>query len=197
LPKIAVDRQSSAARMKILVTGAGGQVGLDLLRVLQARGDEVHASDIALPESSVSLTSPWHRLDVTDAPPCHALVAEVRPECVFHLAAILSARGEADPQRTYAVNQTGTLNVLEACRQQEVRQVIFTSTIAAFGPPLPEPVGDDVALNPTTMYGVTKVAGELLGATTAPATASTSGPSASPACSPRSCPAAAPATTPR
>jgi threonine 3-dehydrogenase len=83
---------------------------------------------------------------------------------VFHLAAILSARGEADPQRTYAVNQTGTLNLLEACRQQEVRQVLFTSTIAAFGPPLPEPVGDDVALKPTTMYGVTKVAGELLGA---------------------------------
>ena len=149
--------------MKILVTGAGGQVGLDLLRVLQARGDEVHASDIAPPEHS-PVDVPWHRLDVTDAGSVHGLIEEVRPESVFHLAAILSARGEANPMRTYAVNQTGTLNLLETCRQLEVRQVLFTSTIAAFGPPLPEPVGDDVALKPTTMYGVTKVAGELLGA---------------------------------
>ncbi len=149
--------------MKILVTGAGGQVGLDLLRVLQARGDEVHASDIAPPEHS-PVDVPWHSLDVTNVGAVHELVEEVRPESVFHLAAILSARGETNPMRTYAVNQTGTLNLLETCRQLEVRQVLFTSTIAAFGPPLPEPVGDDVALKPTTMYGVTKVAGELLGA---------------------------------
>ena len=148
--------------MKILVTGAGGQVGLDLIRVLQARGDEVHASDIASPEDRRGV--PWHRLDVTDAAAVQALVASVRPEVVFHLAAILSARGEVDPMFTYAVNQTGTVNLLEACRKHEVRQMLFTSTIAAFGPPLPEPVGDDVALRPTTMYGVTKVAGELLGA---------------------------------
>ena len=152
--------------MKILVTGAGGQVGLDLLRILQARGDEVHASDVAPVHADAGaevrgLT--WHRLDVTAAAEVHALVGALRPEAVFHLAAILSARGEADPQRTYAVNQGGTVNVLEACRQHGVRQVIFTSTIAAFGPPLPDLVPDDVALHPTTMYGVTKVAGELLG----------------------------------
>jgi threonine 3-dehydrogenase len=149
--------------MKILVTGAGGQVGLDLLRLLHDRGDDVHASDVA-PPAERDAGVPWYRLDVTDAAATARLVADVRPERVFHLAAILSARGEVDPLRTYAVNQTGTLNLLEACRQHDVRQVIFTSTIAAFGPPLPEPVGDDVGLHPTTMYGVTKVAGELLGA---------------------------------
>jgi threonine 3-dehydrogenase len=149
--------------MKILVTGAAGQVGLDLLRLLHDRGDDVHASDVA-PPTVRDPAVPWYRLDVTDAAAFARLVADVRPERVFHLAAILSARGEADPLRTYAVNQTGTLNLLEACRQHDVRQVVFTSTIAAFGPPLPEPVGDDVALRPTTMYGVTKVAGELLGA---------------------------------
>lgn len=157
--------------MKILVTGAGGQVGLDLLRLLHDRGDEVHASDVAPPPHGPpglgavrDPAVPWYRLDVTDASAFSRLVADVRPECVFHLAAILSARGEVDPLRTYAVNQTGTVNLLEACRQHDVRQVVFTSTIAAFGPPLPEPVHDDVALRPTTMYGVTKVAGELLGA---------------------------------
>ncbi|MBK7828029.1 NAD-dependent epimerase/dehydratase family protein [Nannocystis sp.] len=147
--------------MKVLVTGAGGQVGLDLLRILQARGDEVHASDVTPPSREHDV--PWHRLDVTSEPEVSALFAALRPELVFHLAAILSARGEADPMRTYAVNQGGTVNVLEAARQHGTRQVLFTSTIAAFGPPLPPLVPDDIALHPTTMYGVTKVAGELLG----------------------------------
>jgi len=155
--------RATAHPMKVLVTGAGGQVGLDLLRILQARGDEVHASDVAPPDPEHRQGLEWSRLDVTRADEVHALVAATRPECIFHLAAILSARGEQDPQRTYAVNQTGTVNVLEACRLHDVRQLIFTSTIAAFGPPLPDLVPDDIALHPTTMYGVTKVAGELLG----------------------------------
>ena len=99
--------------MKILVTGAGGQVGLDLLRTLQARGDEVHASDVAPVAAEDRHDLPWHRLDVTAAAEVDALVAALRPEVVFHLAAILSARGEADPMRTYAVNQGGTVHVLE------------------------------------------------------------------------------------
>lgn len=151
------------ASMKVLVTGAGGQVGLDLLRILQARGDEVHASDVNPPEEQHRHGVPWHRLDVTSTSDVEALFATFRPEVVFHLAAILSARGEQDPMRTYAVNQGGTVNVLEAARKHAARQVVFTSTIAAFGPPLPDLVPDDIALHPTTMYGVTKVAGELLG----------------------------------
>ena len=82
---------------------------------------------------------------------------------MFHLAAILSARGEEIPQKTYEVNQTGTFHVLETCRSLEIQQVVFASTIAVFGPGLPDLVPDDVSLRPTTMYGVTKVAGELLG----------------------------------
>lgn len=149
--------------MKVLVTGAGGQVGLDLLHILRARGDDVHASDVALPDPASQHGVPWSRLDVTRADEVDALVADLKPERIFHLAAILSARGEVDPQRTYAVNQTGTVHVLEACRKHAVGQLVFTSTIAAFGPPLPDLVPDDIALHPTTMYGVTKVAGELLG----------------------------------
>jgi threonine 3-dehydrogenase len=149
--------------MKVLVTGAGGQVGLDLLRILQARGDEVHASDVNPPDEQHRHGVPWHKLDVTSAAAVNDLFAKLRPEVVFHLAAILSARGEVDPMRTYAVNQGGTVHVLEAARKHATRQVVFTSTIAAFGPPLPALVPDDIALHPTTMYGVTKVAGELLG----------------------------------
>jgi threonine 3-dehydrogenase len=149
--------------MRILVTGAGGQVGVDLMAALRERGHDVHGSDLQDRPPVVASELPWHRLDVTDADRVHGLVRELRPNRIFHLAAILSARGEAMPQTTYAVNQGGTYNLLEACREHGVDQLMFTSTIAVFGPGLPDVVGDDVPLRPTTMYGVTKVAGELLG----------------------------------
>jgi threonine 3-dehydrogenase len=149
--------------MRIAVTGAGGQVGLDLIAELRARGHEVHASDVADRPARLETGIPWHRLDVTDADRVGGLLGDLKPQRVFHLAAILSARGEEKPQVTYAVNQTGTYNVLEACRRHGIAQLVFTSTIAVFGPGLPERVPDDSPLHPTTMYGVTKVAGELLG----------------------------------
>lgn len=149
--------------MRILVTGAGGQVGVELMAALRERGHEVHGSDLAQRPPAVPQDIPWHELDVTDADRLLGLLRELRPNRVFHLAAILSARGEEMPQRTYAVNQGGTYNLLEACREVGVEQLMFTSTIAVFGPGLPDVVGDDVPLHPSTMYGVTKVAGELLG----------------------------------
>lgn len=152
--------------VRTLVTGAGGQVGLDLIRALLEQGDEVHATDVG-PRPAAAADLPeklaWHHLDVTDPEQVYARFDSLQPHRVFHLAAILSARGEVDPGLTYRVNQGGTYNVLEACRLTGVRQLIFTSTIAVFGPGLPEPVGDDVALHPATMYGVTKAASEMLG----------------------------------
>ncbi len=126
--------------MKTLVTGAGGQVGLDLIRQLLAEGDEVHASDVRpRPAAAADLpdTLPWHHLDVTDPAAVRALFAEHRPDRVFHLAAILSARGESMPDVTYQVNQNGAYHVLEACRLEGVQQMMFASTIAVFGPDLP------------------------------------------------------------
>ena len=149
--------------MRIAVTGAGGQVGLDLITELRARGHEVHASDVAARPARFDTAIPWHQLDVTDADRVAGVLGDIRPQRVFHLAAILSARGEEKPQLTYAVNQTGTYNVLEACRRHGISQLVFTSTIAVFGPGLPELVPDDAPLRPSTMYGVIKVAGELLG----------------------------------
>jgi len=148
---------------RIFVTGAGGQIGSDLIVALRERGHDVHGSDIGPRPARLGDDVPWHRLDVTDADRVAGLLGEVAPQRVYHLAAILSARDEQIPDVTYAVNQTGTRNVLEACRTKGGPQLVFTSTIAVFGPGLPEYVGDDVSLRPTTMYGVTKVAGELLG----------------------------------
>ena len=154
--------------MKILLTGAGGQIGHDLIGALVAQGHEVISTDLAPRPPSHAHASgiDWQRLDVTDAAAVQHTFTEIRPDLVFHLAAILSASGEANPRLAYDVNQTGTWNVLEASRRAKVKRLIFTSSIAVFGPPpsgtLPDPTPDDVALHPTTMYGVTKVAGELL-----------------------------------
>ncbi len=153
--------------MKILLTGAGGQIGHDLIGALAA-DHEVISTDLAPrpPSHAHASGASWQGLDVTDGPATERLFEKVKPELVFHLAAILSARGEKDPKLAYDVNQTGTWNVFEACRKTAVKRLIFTSSIAVFGPPpsgpLPDPTPDDVALHPTTMYGVTKVAGELL-----------------------------------
>jgi threonine 3-dehydrogenase len=153
--------------MKILLTGAGGQIGHDLIGALAA-DHEVISTDLAPrpPSHAHASGASWLGLDVTDGAATERLFEKVKPELVFHLAAILSARGEKDPKLAYDVNQTGTWNVLEACRKTAVKRLIFTSSIAVFGPPpsgpLPDPTPDDVALHPTTMYGVTKVAGELL-----------------------------------
>jgi threonine 3-dehydrogenase len=151
--------------MRILVTGAGGQVGLDLIERLVELGHDVHGSDVApRPDASrLHESVSWHELDVTDHDRVREVFGAIRPHRVFHLAAILSARGEEMPQKTYEVNQAGTFNVLETARELEISQVMFTSTIAVFGPGLPREVPDDAPLHPTTMYGVTKVAGELLG----------------------------------
>ncbi len=149
--------------MKVLITGAGGQVGLELITHLLARGDTVCATDLKERPAAAPADVPWRHLDVTDPAAVHALVQQEQPDSIFHLAAILSATGEQMPNVAYRVNQTGTYNVLEACRQVGVRQLIFTSTIAAFGPGLPDLVPNDVPMRPSTMYGVTKVAGELLG----------------------------------
>jgi len=154
--------------MKILLTGAGGQIGHDLIGSLSEAGHSVVSTDLAPrpPSHAHASGDSWLRLDVTDAAATEAMFTKVKPDLVFHLAAILSASGEQNPRLAYDVNQTGTWNVLEACRRAKVPRLMFTSSIAVFGPtpsgPLPDPTPDDVALHPGTMYGATKVAGELL-----------------------------------
>ena len=157
------------AFMKVLLTGAGGQIGHDLITTLAARGHTIVATDVA-PDRGHKIIGDianvsWQALDVTDGAATERLFAAEKPTLVFHLAALLSARGEQDPALAYHVNQTGTWNVLETSRKTGVAQLMMCSSIAVFGPidgGLPDPTPDDIALHPTTMYGVTKVAGELL-----------------------------------
>jgi nucleoside-diphosphate-sugar epimerase len=149
---------------KILVTGSGGQIGSELVPALRAQyGDaNVLATDIRSPAGDAHQHGPFQVLDATDARAVGATAMRFDADTIFHLAAILSAVGERDPRLAYQVNMNGLQAVLEVAREQNLA-VFVPSSIAAFGPSTPpDPTPQDTIQRPTTMYGVTKVSGELL-----------------------------------
>jgi nucleoside-diphosphate-sugar epimerase len=151
---------------RILMTGASGQIGSELLKTLRRKhgGANVLATDIqALTSAELRDSGPFEFLNVTDAKRLDELIAQYRIDTVYHLAAILSATGEKNPALAWDVNMNGTYNVLEAARTHKLVRVYIPSSIAAFGPETPrENTPQETVLRPKTMYGVTKVAGELL-----------------------------------
>ncbi|MBI4090637.1 MAG: NAD-dependent epimerase/dehydratase family protein [Candidatus Komeilibacteria bacterium] len=150
----------------ILVTGATGQIGAELVPLLRQRygNDMIVAAGNRTKPSAELQQGPFITLDVTDAAAVRAALQEYRISKIFHLSSILSAAGETNPQLAYAVNFNGLYNILEAAREEGVKRVIVPSSIAAFGPGTPrEQTPNDTIQRPTTIYGVSKVAGELLG----------------------------------
>ncbi len=149
---------------RILVTGAAGQIGTELVPALLDRysGSRVIATDIKEPTEALAAGARFEALDCTDAGSCRRLIEEQGIDTVYHLAAVLSATAEGMPQKAWSVNMDGLFHMLEACR--EFGCTLFTpSSIAAFGPGTPaDPTPQDTLQRPNTMYGVTKVAGELL-----------------------------------
>ncbi len=154
------------ATTKILMTGAAGQIGTELLKALRKKhgAQAVVASDIQVPPgSSVRDSGPFEFCDVTDKAALERVIASHGIDAVYHMAAILSATGEKNPQLAWNVNINGTHNVLEMARERKLRRVFIPSSIAAFGPETPRVnTPQETILKPRTMYGVTKVAGELL-----------------------------------
>ncbi len=150
----------------ILVTGAAGQIGSELTPLLRKKfGDaSVIASDIK-PDISPDLhdSGPYQHLDVTQAEAIRTALEKHRIDIIFHMSAILSAKGENHPQLAWNVNMNGTHNILEAARELEVKRIFIPSSIAAFGCETPrDNTPQETVLRPRTIYGVTKVAGELL-----------------------------------
>ena len=148
---------------RILVTGALGQIGSELVPALRSvyGEDSVVASDLRSAPAGAA-REPFVSLDCTDAAALAGLVRERRIEVIYHLAAVLSATAEKIPQKAYEVNLGTLMNVLEVAREHGCA-VFMPSSIGAFGPSTPrDPAPQDTIQRPTTMYGMTKVAGELL-----------------------------------
>jgi len=151
-------------KTKILVTGACGQIGSELTLALRERygRDNVIASDIADPAAELKESGPFESIDCTNYNRVINAVRRNGIRTVYHLAAILSAAGEENPQLAWKVNMDGLYNVMEIARQAHC-DVFAASSPAVFGPNAPkENTPQDVSLRPTNIYGVTKVAGELL-----------------------------------
>jgi threonine 3-dehydrogenase len=152
---------------RILVTGACGQIGSELVPALRERYgcENVIATDIEETNPALRDAGPFEFLDVTQRGAIGAVVDRYRINTIYHLAAILSATGERKPQLAWTVNLTGFYKVLEIARERKVDRVFYPSSIAVFGSETPrDNTPQETVLCPTTMYGVTKVAGELLGA---------------------------------
>ena len=148
---------------KVLVTGCLGQIGSELvLRLREDLGNEnVVATDIRMPEK-LEDGELFEILDVMDYEKMRALVEKYQVDTLIHLAALLSAVAEAKPKFAWDLNMVGLVNALEVAREFKLK--FFTpSSIGAFGPNTPkDETPQDTLQRPTTMYGVTKVAGELL-----------------------------------
>ncbi len=151
---------------KIFVIGATGQIGSELVPELRNKyGNDNVIISIHRKEPEGELANgPMEKMDVTDKERLEEIVKSHGIDTIFHMSSILSATGEQNPQLAYKVNMGGLYNVLEVSREQGIEKLIYPSSIAAFGPDTPKVnTPNETILRPTTMYGVTKVAGELLG----------------------------------
>jgi len=158
--------------MHVLITGGAGMLGRKLAqRLIQDRriGEQeitkLTLADITTPKGLPKFDGAYaeHAMDMGDPGSAETLIKE-RPDFIFHLAAVVSGEAEADFEKGYRVNLDSTRYLLEAIRAQKdyCPRVIFTSSIAVFGVPFPDPIPDTHHRTPLSSYGTQKAIGELL-----------------------------------
>jgi nucleoside-diphosphate-sugar epimerase len=150
----------------ILVTGATGQIGSELtidLREKYGKRNVVAAGHKRAPSGNLLESGPYLVVDTSDKQALIEVVKKYEIDTIYHLASILSASGEKNPQLAWDVNMGGLHNVLEIAREYELARVFWPSSIAVFGPETSRVnTPQNAVMIPTTIYGVSKVAGELL-----------------------------------
>ena len=151
---------------RILVTGSTGQIGSELTLELRKRygGDNVIAAGHKRQPSETLLTSgPFEYVDLSNEESIEKAIRKYDVGTIYHLAAVLSATGEENPQAAWVINMGSLYNILEVARKLKLARIFWPSSIAAFGPSAPRTnTPQETILIPKTMYGVSKVAGELL-----------------------------------
>ncbi|MDK9698527.1 MAG: NAD-dependent epimerase/dehydratase family protein [bacterium] len=149
----------------ILITGVCGQIGTELIRKLckELPTAKILATDIKNPPESVHSFADFHLLDVCNSAALAEFIRKHEVDTVYHLAALLSATGERNPALAFQVNLSAFFDLLEVSRNNGVKLVVMPSSIGAFGPTTPRDMTPNLTImRPTTMYGITKVTGELL-----------------------------------
>jgi nucleoside-diphosphate-sugar epimerase len=151
---------------RILVTGSVGQVGSDLVAALRARhgaANVIATGHRTPPREALRDAGPFEFVDTTDAAAMRSVVQRHGIDTVYHLAVLLSARSEQEPHRAWSVNLLSLKIVLDLAAEFSFRQVFWPSSIAVFGPTSPRRMTpQQTILEPTTIYGITKLAGEHL-----------------------------------
>ncbi len=150
---------------RILVTGSSGQIGSELTVALRKKfgKDNVVAAGHKREPSEVLRSGPLEFVDITKREAIEEILVKHDIDTIYHLAAVLSATGEQNPQLAWRVNMDGLRNILDIAKEHSLVRVFWPSSIAVFGPDVPRiKTPQNAPLNPTTMYGVSKVAGELL-----------------------------------
>jgi nucleoside-diphosphate-sugar epimerase len=151
---------------KILVTGSTGQIGSELTLTLRKKydGDNVVAVGHQRKPSDTLLNSgPFEIVDIAKKETLQKVVEKYDIDTIYHLAALLSATGERNPQLAWDLNMGSLYNVLELSRERGLTRIFWPSSIAVFGPTTPRlNTPQETVMIPGTMYGVTKVAGELM-----------------------------------
>lgn len=149
---------------KILVIGASGQIGVELTLALRAKygNENVYASDIKEAHPLISGQGPFTRLDVMNKEEIELSLKENGFTQVYLMAAILSATGERNPLWAWNINMNSMLSVMDLAVKYQVRKVFWPSSIAVFGNSTPkEHTPQKTIIEPTTVYGISKYAGEL------------------------------------
>jgi nucleoside-diphosphate-sugar epimerase len=145
----------------ILVTGACGQIGTELVLALRKIYQNVIASDLKEPGQELRESGPFVTLDVLSKNGLLDCVRKFKINQVYHLAAILSATGEKNPELAWNINIIGLRNILDVCVETGIHKLFFPSTIAVFGPTTPKiNTPQHTVTEPNTIYGISKLAGE-------------------------------------